>query len=365
MILFFTNSLIKKTQEVNVSLGDFNQEEEKQNSNVVMKMAPGPVPASCVYPIDIPSLFPRWLQKISTSGNSNLIELTKRYYNWLVCESYDINSVGFLDLESINDIENMPDSYVKYMASTYLPSINPMSINYPGYSDGNIDHSKIRLLLDNIKINLYSRKGSKDSYVIAINELFDILPENINISYPKKFVMRLNGGRYDWMGLETTQVPDTIASITPELTSSFLNFSVLSDNSLWQDYSYVVNVAGLSLDAYNNVIRPLLHPAGTADFFEIREDIFNNNSETIHFSASEIPVIRNYRGYTLGSSTSLSSCSQGAGYRTFVFPSWDIEISSHSGVTFGNINIDDFLLLTPQSGSVYPNESLVQQGMCV
>ena len=46
MILFFTNSLIKKTQEVNVSLGDFNQEEEKQNFNAVLAMAPGPVPAS-------------------------------------------------------------------------------------------------------------------------------------------------------------------------------------------------------------------------------------------------------------------------------------------------------------------------------
>ena len=137
----------------------------------------------------------------------------------------------------------------------------------------------------------------------------------------------------------------------------------MPDNGLWQDYSYVVNVSGLSLEAYTNVVRPLLHPAGTADFFQIRQDIFNNNSETVSVFTSEIPKINNYYGYTMGSFSSLSSCD--GGDQTFVFPSWDEEISLYnSGVTFGNINIVDFTTLTPKSGMGYPNESIIAQGPC-
>jgi len=369
MILIFKKFITKKPREINVAIDSFEEIQNEESINLVNfpQVFPSAVPPSCAYPLDIMSLFPRWLHKISISGDANLIELTKQYYDWLVCKSNDINSVGFLNLESINDIETMPNSYVKYSASSYLPSLHTNVINYDGYTGGHVDQNKIRLLLDNVKTNLYSRKGSKQSYDTVVDTLFGISAENINISYPKKFVMRLNSGKYDWMGIETVELGDNPIDLPAELSSSFLNFSVLPDNGLWQDYSYVVNVSGLSLEAYTNVVRPLLHPAGTADFFQIRQDIFNNNSETVRVFTSEIPKINNYYGYTMGSFSSLSSCDQGAGGdKTFVFPSWDEEISLYnSGVTFGNINIVDFTTLTPKSGMGYPNESIIAEGTCV
>ena len=328
MILIFKKFITKKPREINVAIDSFEEIQNEESINLVNfpQAFPSAVPPSCAYPLDIMSLFPRWLHKISISGDANLIELTKQYYDWLVCKSNDINSVGFLNLESINDIETMPNSYVKYAASSYLPSLHTNVINYDGYTGGHVDQNKIRLLLDNVKTNLYSRKGSKQSYDTVVDTLFGISAENINISYPKKFVMRLNSGKYDWMGIETVELGE----------------------------------------AYTNVVRPLVHPAGTADFFQIRQDIFNNNSETVSVFTSEIPKINNYYGYTMGSFSSLSSCDQGpGGDKTFVFPSWDEEISLYnSGVTFGNINIVDFTTLTPKSGMGYPNESIIAQGAC-
>jgi hypothetical protein len=315
-----------------------------------------PLPSTCNYPLDISDIFPYWLKKESYGISASLISFTKLYYNWLVCENSDVNTVGFLNMESIKDPETMPDAYVKHLSNTYLNSIPTSSINYPGYSDGAVDQSKIRSLIDNVKVNLYSRKGTDSSYKLVINELFDVHTDSVVISYPKTFVMRLNGGMYDWMTDGVTSSTDTQTLFKPEMTSSYLNFSVLYDGNLWQDYSYVVNSSGVSADAYNRVIRPLLHPAGTLDFFEIRQDIFNNHNDVFETDKHEIPQIENYLGYTLGSTTSLAVCSGGT-EPIYTFPYWDKEISAYPGISFGNINIADFLLLSPAAGYTYLNET--------
>jgi len=315
-----------------------------------------PLPSTCNYPLDIADIFPYWLKRESYGISASLISFTKLYYDWLVCENSDVNAVGFLNMESIKDPETMPDAYVKHLSNTYLNSIPTSSINYPGYSDGAVDQSKIRSLIDNVKVNLYSRKGTNSSYKLVINELFDVHTDSVIISYPKTFVMRLNGGIYDWMTDGVTSSTDDQNVFKPEMTSSYLNFSVLYDGNLWQDYSYVVNSSGVSADAYNRVIRPLLHPAGTLDFFEIRQDIFNNHNDVFETEKQEIPQIENYLGYTLGSTTSLAVCSVGITAQ-YTFPYWDKEISAYPGISFGSINIADFLLLSPAAGYTYLNET--------
>lgn len=375
MILLFTKSIPNKTYQLNIDVGSPNDIGRPSNETAFVANPPQfpswsptqTLPPSCSYPLNINELFPYWLRQASTNTNANLISLTQNYYQWLTCYSADINSVGFFDLESINDVETMPDKYVPYFSDVYLNSIPSNQINYPGYSSGNVDQIKIRSLVENVKTNLYSRKGTKSSYELVINKLYDIPPENISITNPKQYIMRLNSGRFDWMQDNVTNPSDSQSTFEPSLTSSYLNISVLPDTNLWQDYSYVVNVSGLSLAAYDGVIRPLLHPAGTLDFFQLTQNVFNNTTEVITTTTDEIPVITNYVGYTFGSTTTLARCVLGPGSDpTFVFPTWDKEISKYSpGVSFGGINIGDFLLLTPLTGFTHPNDARAALGVCL
>lgn len=373
MILLFTKTISNKPYQINVDVGSPDDIANESNamfftpSNQQTFWTPTPVPAqNCNYPININDLFPYWLQKESKLTPANIIELTKQYYDWLNCGSSDINASGFFSNQRINDVETTQDEFVKYLASTYIPSIPSDSINYPGYNGGSVDQEKIRSLIDNVKVNLYTIKGSDSSYKSTIHELYDIDPDAVSVSYPKNFVLRLNGGRFDWMRDDTVNPSESQSTFEPNLTSSYLNISVISDTNIWQDYSYVVNVSGLSLAAYDGVIRPLLHPAGTLDFFQIRQDIFNNTAEVITTTTDEIPVIINYVGYTFGSTTSLARCVLGPGsHPTFVFPTWDKQISGYpTGVSFGGINIVDFLLLTPLTGFTYPNDARAALGVC-
>jgi hypothetical protein len=366
MILFFSKNIPNKTSQTNTQVSSIGGvDSETKFGSVAQPVAQfftptQPPPRTCKYPINISELFPYWLQKDS-GDSASLITLTDAYYQWLSCYTKDINEVSFFRLEDLTDLEQMPGDYVKYLASTYLNSLPSEYINSPGYTGGIVDEKDIKNLIDNVKINLYSRKGTDESFKLVINELFGVEPERISVSYPKKYVMRLNSGTFDWMQTETGVQVDNPTIFNPEITASYLNFSVLYDaNDIWQDYSYVVNVSGLSPTNYETVVRPLVHPAGTSDFFQIRQDILNNVQTAVTAKTYETPIVINYRGYTLGSFSSLDTCYPGfTSAPTYTFPSWDEEISVkyYSGMTFGMINIKDFVLLSPLAGFTFPNET--------
>lgn len=369
MILFFNKTKPNKTYNVNAEssitealdkvvdseISNFNSGFSETHA-FFMPSAPTATNKPS-YPTNIASLFPMWLRKISEDNTTSLINLTKIYYDWLY-------NYGYFQLEKTSNLEYMLGSHVSYLSEVYLNAIPTKEINYAagdyndGYTGGHVDQAKIRSLIDNVKVNLYSRKGTPDSFKYAINQLYGVDVDTISVSYPKKYVLRLNSGKFDWIrGTTRASIYDT-EKFTPDMTSGYLNFSILGDGNLWQDYSYVVNTAGLSADSYNKVIHPLVHPAGTLDFFQKREDIFDNSEEfIIQLPTVEIPIIQFYTGYTLGSSTSLAACegSRSGQVNNYVFPSWDVEISTHPGVTFGNINIGEFLNLMPVSGQPYPN----------
>jgi len=319
---------------------------------------------TCKYPINIKELFPYWL-RLTKDGNSVLISLTEKYYEWLSCNMTDVNDLSFFRLEDLIDLEYLPESLVKHLAFTYMNSLPQESIE-----TNIVTPQKVKEIIDNIKVNLYSKKGAENGFKYVINEFFGNDPDSISISYPKRYLLRLNGGRYDWMrdNLEpNNDYSVRLDDFYPQLTGSYLNYSVLYDNDVWQEHSYVVNVSGLSLDAYENVVKPLLHPAGTKDFFQLRVDVFNNINDGTQIVTNEIPIFANYAVYKLGSTMDIGStfgCCAAfggiTGYPAYKFPSWDTEIYSkyYIGMTFGQINIGDFLYLSPRSGVTFVNEGL-------
>jgi hypothetical protein len=71
-------------------------------------------------------------------------------------------------------------------------------------------------LVDNVKTNLYAKKGTKDSFKLLINQFFDVDPDLISVSYPKQHILRLNSGRFEWMRTNPLEEQDTIGEEFPE-----------------------------------------------------------------------------------------------------------------------------------------------------
>jgi hypothetical protein len=369
ILLFFNKNKQNKEYDTNRDLSTFDTEPRAQFKSLAQPVASFYAPTvdlttSCNYPLNIRELFPYWL-RLTSNGDSVLISLTEKYYQWLTCNTKDINTLSFFRLEDLIDLENIPDELIEHLSNTYLNSLPADSIN-----NNIVSPEKVKNIIDNIKVNLYSKKGAEDGFKYVINQFFGVDPDLISISYPKRYVLRLNGGRYDWMSdnlASATNYSTNLDDFYPQLTGSYLNYSVLYDNDLWQEHSYVVNVSGVSLEAYENVVKPILHPAGTKDFFQVRQDIFNNVSDATSNVKSELPFLANYALYKLGSTASIGytfGCSGAYGGVTgqpiYVFPSWDAEISDkyYPGMSFGEINIGDFLYLTPKEGQSYPNTGL-------
>jgi len=360
MFVVYTDSIPNKIYDINSNVSGFTSAETFsagfQPITSFFSFISG-LSASCEYPLSIRELFPYWM-RVDSNGNSVLISLTEQYYKWLVCNSTDINDISFLKLEDLFNLETIPAELLTNLANTYVNSLPPSQIT-------NLSSTNLKSLIENIKVNLYNKKGTKDSVKYLISTLFGIEATEISVSYPKRYVLTLNGGNYDWMRDNlgpTGQYSPNPESFRPQLTGSRLNFSVIRDGDMWQEYSYVVNATGLTSSYYQDILSPIIHPIGTKYFVNTRQDIFNNEYDSLSFiTIYEIPKIQNYTGYTLGSTTTIGytfGCASGLTAPTYVFPSWDVEISQIPGISFGNININDFLTLLPLPGFTFPNELL-------
>jgi hypothetical protein len=358
MILIFKNNNYElNTDPASLGLTDAEFADGTTNiSSFFVKTSQAGV--TCAYPQNIKNLFPRWL-RLSNNNNSILISLTEQYYQWLSCNCNDITDVGFLNLEDLTNIDNIPTELLSNLANSYINAIPKQSI-----TDGLISETGLKNLIKNIKTNLYAKKGTEESIKLVINKAFDIPVENISISYPKKYTFKLNGGSFDWMRDNLNTVGEyyvNLPTFYPQLTGSRLNFSVLSDGDIWQGYSYVVNCADLSSEEYLGVVRPITHPTGYKDIFNYKPEIFNDTFNSASFiTIYEIPKIQNYGDYTLGSTQTIGytfGCASGFTSPTYVFPTWDVEISQYPvGVSFGPIKLSDFFELFPNSGYTFPNE---------
>lgn len=310
-------------------------------------------------PIQVKNQLPFWLN----DSQSLMIEFVQNYYNWLT-NSYGYTGTNVMDLSNLSDIEETPDFLIPHYLRMYAPDmlgIYNLGATYQPTPD------QIRNTIHNIKTEIYQRKSNEDAFSVLMVSLFGISADTIHISYPKRKILRLNGGRLDWMpnhdyyGITGEYSPERYTMI-----GSHLNQGVLPDSGMWQDFSYILaSEIDDSNPYYEAVVKETLHPAGLLGLYEKIEKYSEEGYETQPKSEIEIPKIQNYYPYTLGSQISLSRCSGCTGslfksgwtFPTFEYPSWDYEISTIGpSANFGVIRLDHFFELNPIIGSTSPND---------
>ena len=201
MILFFTTktqSLDGKIKEEVIDLPILNDNTIEEQapliqsffSNLVtnnitsLKFLPNQATEpNCRYPIQLEELFPLWLKDNTNEGYSDLILFTKSYYDWLSCNSDD-DSVSFLNLEALIDTSNIPQKLLKNKLFSYINSFPTDQIK--NGTEGIVEPNNIRNLLDNVKITLYTKKGTEESFKLLLETLFNVDADSVIISYPKK-----------------------------------------------------------------------------------------------------------------------------------------------------------------------------------
>lgn len=305
---------------------------------------------NCVYPVNIETQFPYWTTIKNSTSDINLIDLIKEYYNWLNCGSTTITPYfGFFELDKLKDINSQSQSFtLNSFIETFIPSLDKSTVGQ------DVSEQEVKTLLNSIKTKLYGKKGTEASFKYIIALVFGVAQNDIYITHPKKYLMVLNGG-----------ANSQIAGIDRSLRG-ILNFSILKDNTIWNDYTYIINVSGINApseaERYQKVIRPLLHPAGLNGLYQERKDLFNPKNEDFGSLEYEIPLVKYYLEYTFNTNSTITNCTWG--WPQHVFPDWDKDIYVYDsqlpapGVTFGGINIRDFLRLEPLPGGTFPNEAL-------
>lgn len=346
---------------------------------------------ACPTGYDITNQVPLWIiyekEERTSNGNSGItiFDFIQKYYDWLYCDSdsgaqYELGK-RFLD---IIDIDRTRSKFLERLASIYADGFDPSSLEING---GTIKEENLRKFLKGIRRAFYHKKTTEDGIRYFFQSLFGIAEEDVSIQIPKKYILRLNGGRfvdpYYTFNNGATGIYDDINT----LTGSYLNGSRLQDSNWIQDWSYLLKV-GLSPSQYKQSYLDIAHPAGIKIVFEkTLEDYqgptFDDNVATVCDSAflrnyAPYGISFNYAGYTSGITYANSAYWGNAGFDiiglpkntgccgasysgftgpTHVFPNW----SGQSTVTnFLDINISTMFELcysvdsggSPNSGFV-------------
>jgi hypothetical protein len=324
------STFIKKSFQKRNSINDQNLSDNNSESfsfgdtdSIIVgnKSDQNPVSVNyCDAPDFVTSQIPFWIVQNygNNTGDNYLISFLKEYYNWLYCgfkkPQYQLTPY---DLSQLLDIDLVPEAFLETYAKTYAPFIKWASIPAE-------DKQNLRNFLKSIKTAFLIKKGTENAYRHILKELFGVT--NVNFDYPKKYLTRLNGGKYagiPWtidntsvIDLPTNFDPnnpisnDVIANDTgyntrtrPNLFGSALNESVLPDDVFWHDYSYLLTSdAALSSTGqitYKDTILSATHPAGTIGFFEQYvniddTDIDSDEVTTITNEYLELPEIGRY-----------------------------------------------------------------------
>jgi hypothetical protein len=315
-------------------------------------------------PVQVESQIPSWLKGENGNKVSGLGTFLQAYYDWLA-NGYGNTGVNIMDVSSLIDIDETPDSLLPNFIQTYAPDISGI---YDLPEDVRPKDSDIRNTIKNIRTEVYRRKSNEEAFRSLMGSLFSIDPETIQFSYPKRKLLRLNGGILDWM-IDSTYYAATGEYSNERYTvvGSHLNQGVMPDGKMWQEYSYLLtSEIDDSNPYYEDVIKKTLNPAGLLGLYEkvevYSEGGYDPGPVTIH----ETPKISNYYPYNILSTQTLDRCIGCTGelsypgwrHPTFVYPSWDVEISQKNSEDFGSIILDDFFTLSPISGQVWPNEEI-------
>jgi len=318
---------------------------------------------SCNSKKDISHQIPLWVvfekESLESQGLNSItiFDFLQKYYDWLYCdtESGSGYQIGQKLLDLI-DIEKTREEYVKRLASIYANGIEDSAYSDTG---GKLDIQNVRNFVKNIRKNFYHKKSTVDGIRYFFRTLYNIPEENVKIEYPKKFLLRLNGGKFYNENFvftgSTGSYEDTNA------LNSYLNYSRLQDGNFYQDYSYLLKV-GIQSSYYKDTYKTLAHPAGLKVLFEkTLEDYVGPTDDydsqltcqqTFLKNYAAYKFINDYSGNILGSSGSVTyygldecaGCTFGIfSAPSYAFPNW--HTTEALGNDFQNIQIKNIFSL--------------------
>ncbi len=275
--------------------------------------------------IDVAENFPLWINSRTSDGSGKLVPFTQSYYDWLYNDGgYELSTATFntVGLRRLLDLDETPVEFLKHFTYTYVPSFPEWFIGATAGPGGTDTGPQIRRFIKNIRQGLYQRKSTEEAYEYFFSTLFDA--SDINIDYPKKNILRLNGGRFEELNWGIN--PEGSGSyISGHLGGSYLNGPHKLQDSYWyQDYSYLLKTGvdivdvDTGLPIYYDVLQNILHPAGIKGFYERTEqDYIPPDDYEGGYSDAESPQLHNYFAYRMLSNDSFGQCVGCSGGATF------------------------------------------------
>jgi len=293
-------------------------------------------------PVDVIDLFPLWITDRSESNNpsNHMVKFIQSYYDWLYDKSgYELSTTTFSDvgLRRLIDIDETPVEFLKLFVKNYASGFPEWFVGATANIDGSSTGLYIRKFIKNIRRGLYQRKSTEEAYQYFFESLFD--KPDVELSYPKTNILRLNGGRFGDMPTNNH-----------EMSGSYLNGPYkIQDSNWYQDFSYVLK-AGVSvvdpktgLPIYYDALQGTLHPAGLKGFFEkSSQDYVPPDDYEGGIDIAETSTLKNYFPYRMKSNSSIELCfgCSGGGY-TYAGPTAmalglsGSNLDSFAGGTFG------------------------------
>lgn len=251
---------------------------------------------------DITNQIPLWVifekDQLESQGLSSvsIFDFLQKYYDWLYCDTNDgaQYELGNKLLDLI-DIDKTRNTFVERLASIYANGIQASAFVENG---GKLENESVRNFVRNVRKNFHQKKTTIDGIRYFFRTLFDIPEDLVKIEYPKKYLLRLNGGRFY---NENFTFPGETGSyeVLQSLSGSCLNFSRIQDSNFYQDYSYLLKV-GIKSSYYKDTYKTLAHPAGLKVIFEKSlEDYVGPETDYDSSVVCERPFLKNYAAYII------------------------------------------------------------------
>ena len=267
--------------------------------------------------IEIDHLFPIWILDRKVNSTDMFSLFVQTYYNWLYNNSgYKLNktSTNSSSLQDIIDIDKTPMEFLKHFVYTYASG-------FPEHQITEENEKNIRVFVRNIRRDFYQRKSNEQAYYYFFDSLYDDEtiddgPVQVELIYPKEYILRLNGGKFEgWPEINNEEGNTGSYGELLHLGGSYLNNGIIQDSHFFQNYSYILDtnidtddVTGLPI--YYESLMTLLHPAGLKAFLEMTiDDYIPPDDYDPDIIECETTVIGNYFAYRLNDSVSLGQCS--------------------------------------------------------
>ena len=280
---------------------------------------------------DILDQIPMWIRDRYSSEDSFFVNFVQSYYDWLYSEhSGYLLDVGFQNLIDIDQIPlDLLSHYVYSYASDFPADMVGVSDRPACCDDDEVDcgddslcygvlEEDTREFIKNIRRNLYQKKTTEEAVRYFFRVLYNISGDEgdeIEVDYPKKYILRLNGGRFaGWESTESTHT-GTYEELG-NLGGSYLNNSIIQDSDWYQNYSYLLKTPlGNNTDQsgnplYKNVYENLIHPAGLKVIYERTiADYIPPQPDDTDVVICEDAILGNYYPYRMKDLSSINGCS--------------------------------------------------------